>query len=85
MRTPREFSNAGITVRVLCRCGHEKAIDPLDFAFTHGDDFDLAGSTVALSAELRCEACGNRPVVSFSEADSDFVAERPSRRMRMAS
>lgn len=28
-RTPREFSAAGIPVRLICRCGHEKRVDPI--------------------------------------------------------
>lgn len=69
MRTPREFSEAGMVVRVLCRCGHEKRVDPLDIEFTHGEDFDLARGWVALGNDMRCEACGDRPVIAFGEAE----------------
>jgi len=70
MRTPRDFSDAGVILRVLCRCGHEKQVDPLDIAFTHGEDFDLAGGHLALSSDMRCEACGDRPVIAFGEAEA---------------
>jgi len=82
-RTPRDFADAGIAVRSLCRCGHEKRIDPLDIEFSHGEDFDLSRGWVALSNELRCEACGDRPVIAFGEAQAEaveFIVERPSRR-----
>ena len=87
--TPREFSNAGIAVRVLCRCGHEKRMDPMDFEFTHGEHFDLARGWSELSAQLRCEACGDRPVIAFGEPEAParvedhvaFVLKRPSRRL----
>lgn len=88
--TPREFANAGIPVRVLCRCGHEKLVDPMDFEFLYGEHFDLARGWAELSGQLRCEACGDRPVIAFGEPErlsppivedhAAFVAERPSRR-----
>ena len=43
-RTSREFAEAHIPVRLLCRCGHEKRITALDIAFSHGEDFDLPGN-----------------------------------------
>jgi len=69
MRTPREFSEAGMALRVLRRCGHEKRGDPLDIEFTHGENFDLANGWVALGNDTRCEACGDKPVIAFGEAE----------------
>ena len=86
-RTPREFSAAGIPVRLLCRCGYEKRVDAIEFEFSYGEDFDLSRGWVELSNVLRCEACGDRPVVAFGEPDAsvpaamEFVRERPSRRL----
>lgn len=83
LRTPREFSAAGIGVRLLCRCGHEKRVEPMEFEFTHGEDFDLSLGWVALSNEFRCEACGDRPVIALGEAQAEaveFIVDRPSRR-----
>lgn len=87
--TPREFANARIPVRVLCRCGHEKRIDPMDIEFLYGEHFDLAHGWAELSGQLHCEACGDRPVIAFGEPEqeasfesqADFVTERPSRRI----
>jgi len=92
IRTPREFADAGIAVRSICRCGHQKHIDLLNIAFSHGEDFDLVRGWVALSNELRCEACGDRPVIAFGEPlpipvsaeDLEYVVDRPSRRLRAA-
>lgn len=53
MRTPREFSEAGMVLRVLCRCGYEKRVDPLEIEFTHGEDFDLANGWVVCRRRLR--------------------------------
>lgn len=88
-RTPREYADAGIAVRCICRCGHEKRVNPLDIAFSHGEDFDLARGWVALSNDMRCEACGDRPVIAFGEPEPaasvalEYVVERPSRQMRV--
>lgn len=87
-RTPREFVDLGRVVLVACRCGHEQAMDPLMVAFTHGEDFDLAGGLLELTSQFSCEACGSPgPIITIGQRDGAieedalrFVTERPSRR-----
>lgn len=64
-------------------------MDPLMVAFTHGEDFDLAGGLAELVSQFSCEACGTpRPIISLGSRDEAlaredarlFISERPSRR-----
>ncbi len=83
-RTPRQIADAGLSVLISCRCGHDEIMDPLMVEFIYGDDFDLVGSTRELASAFRCKGCGShKPLITIGRpADAaDFVLERPSRRI----
>ena len=66
-RTPREFAEAKLVILVACRCGHQKAVDPMIVEFTHGENFDIVADFQELSGAYRCEACGaHRPSISWA-------------------
>ena len=86
--TARECADAGMMLRVMCRCGHESRMEPELVAFMLGEDFPLATGLAALSWSINCGACNNpRPVIVFAdEAEEveqalEFVLSRPSRRL----
>lgn len=81
-RTPREVADAGLSVLISCRCGHEEAMDPLLVEFIYGENFDLRANSAELTSAFRCKGCGaHRPLVRIGRPQEarDFVAERPSR------
>lgn len=83
-RTPREVADAGLSVLIACRCGHEEAMDPLMVEFIYGEDFDLRASSAELTSAFRCKGCGaSRPLVRIGRPQKaqDFVVERPSRKV----
>lgn len=86
-RIPREFSDAGIVIRVACRCGHEHHMDPLTIELFYGTDFDLVANAAELVSVIRCEACGSsRPFIFFERptvtvADDEVPYGEPARAM----
>lgn len=69
-RTPREFSDAGMVIRVACRCGHDHRMDPLTMEMFYGTDFDLVANAAELVSIIRCEACGSsRPFIFYEQAN----------------
>jgi hypothetical protein len=94
LRTARQITDAGLVLRIACRCGHESFMDPLTVSFIYGDGFDFYQDQAELYAVIRCEACGAaRPVIDFTpgrvaedgraipvETTHDYIMERPSRR-----
>lgn len=69
-RTPREFSDAGMVIRVACRCGHEHHMDPLTIEMFYGTDFDLVANAAELVSVIRCEACGSsRPFIFYEPGE----------------
>lgn len=68
-RTPREFSDAGMVIRVACRCGHQHHMDPLTMEMFYGTDFDLVANASELVSVIRCEACGSsRPFIFYEQS-----------------
>lgn len=68
-RTPREFFDAGLVIRVACRCGHEHHMDPLTIEMFYGTAFDLVANAAELVSVIRCEACGSsRPFIFYEQS-----------------
>ena len=55
----------GVPLWIHCACGHQKLIDPMEFAAAH--KLDRRTPLLRISQAMRCKRCGERKVSVWSK------------------